>query len=112
MADEFTHQVAQKFPNTLNMSRDPVERPWDVTEPGEMTSIRRFGDEYRRDDLAERINTLYSELRASLTIRSALEFDLKKATRLLDEVSRMKAEIERVVEMLQVMEEYMKERIK
>jgi hypothetical protein len=30
MPDEFTNNVAQKFPNTLN--REPVERHWDVTE--------------------------------------------------------------------------------
>ena len=65
-----------------------------------------------QDDLTERIDTLYAELRSSLTVRSALEFDLKKANRILEEVNRVKAEVEKVVEMLRVMDEYMKERIK
>jgi hypothetical protein len=47
-----------------------------------------------------------------LSIRSALEYDLKKANRLLEEISRIKMEVDKVVEMLRVMEEYMKERIK
>jgi hypothetical protein len=47
-----------------------------------------------------------------LTVRSALEFDLRKANRILEEVNRVKAEVEKVVEMLRVMDEYMKERIK
>jgi hypothetical protein len=55
---------------------------------------------------------LYSELRSSLTVRSALEFDLKKANRILEEVNRVKAEVEKIVEMLRVMDEYMRERIK
>ena len=47
-----------------------------------------------------------------MTVRSALEFDLKKANRILEEVNRVKGEVEKIVEMLRVMEEYMKERIK
>lgn len=109
MTDEFTTTVAQKFPNTL--SKDPVERPWDVPEPGPMASAKKFGEDLKRDDLTERIHHLYAELRASLSIRSALEYDLKKANRLLEEISRIKMEVEKVVEMLRVMEEYMKERI-
>ncbi len=112
MSDEFTNHVPQKFPNTVNLSKDPVERPWDVTEPGLIPPVRRLGEDTKKEDLPERINTLYGELRASLTIRSALELDLKKANRLLEEVSRVKVEVEKVVEMLRVMEEYMKERIK
>ena len=69
-------------------------------------------EELKKNDLAERVDTLYSELRSSLTVRSALEFDLKKANRILEEVSRVKTEVEKVVEMLRVMDEYMKERIK
>jgi hypothetical protein len=69
-------------------------------------------EESKKDDLTERIDTLYSELRSSLTVRAALEFDLKKANRILEEVSRVKAEVEKIVEMLRVMDEYMKERIK
>jgi hypothetical protein len=69
-------------------------------------------DEPKKNDLAERVDMLYSELRSSLTVRSALEFDLKKANRILEEVNRVKAEVEKVVEMLRVMDEYMRERIK
>jgi len=47
-----------------------------------------------------------------LTVRSALEFDLKKANRILEEVNQVKAEVEKIIEMLRVMDEYMKERIK
>jgi len=47
-----------------------------------------------------------------LTVRSALEYDLKKANRLLEEVNRIRGEVEKIIEMLRVMEEYMKERIK
>ena len=112
MTDEFTNHVPQKFPNTLSLNKEPVERPWDVTEPSLISPTRRFGEELKRDDLSERINSLYSELRTSLTIRSALEFDIKKANRLLEEVNRVKGEVEKIVEMLRVMEEYMKERIK
>ena len=43
---------------------------------------------------------------------AALEFDLKKANRILEEVNRVKGEVEKIVEMLRVMDEYMKERIK
>ena len=112
MSDEFTNHVPQKFPNTLNLSKDPVERPWDVTEPASLAPVKRLGEETKKDDLSDRITSLYSELRSSLTIRSALDLDLKRAHRLLDEVSRVKMEVEKVVEMLRVMEEYMKERIK
>lgn len=112
MSDEFTNHVPQKFPNTLNLNKESIERPWDVMEPSVISPVKRIGEDSKRDDLADRINTLYSELRASLTIRSALELDLRKANRLLEEVNRVKGEVEKVVEMLRVMEEYMKERIK
>ena len=112
MSDEFTNHVPQKFPNTLNLNRELIERPWDVSEPGSASAARKLGEETKRDDLAERIHTLYSELRTSLTIRSALEVDLKKASRLLEEVNRVKTEVEKIIEMLRVMEEYVKERIK
>jgi hypothetical protein len=69
-------------------------------------------EEPKKNDLAERVDMLYSELRSSLTVRSALEFDLKKANRILEEVNRVKAEVEKIVEMLRVMDEYMKERMK
>jgi hypothetical protein len=110
MSDEFTNNVAQKFPNTLN--KEPFERPWDVAEPIFITPFKKLVEEPKRDDLTERIDTLYSELRSSLTVRSALEFDLKKANRILEEVNRVKAEVEKIIEMLRVMDEYMRERIK
>ena len=110
MSDEFTNNVAQKFPNTLN--REPIERPWDVAEPRSISPLEKPVEELKKDDLTERIDTLYSELRSSLTVRSALEFDLKKANRILEEVNRVKAEVEKIVEMLKVMDEYMRERIK
>lgn len=110
MSDEFTNNVAQKFPNTLN--KEPIERPWDVAEPKSITPLKKFAEEPKKDDLTERIDTLYSELRSSLTVRSALEFDLKKANRILEEVNRVKAEVEKIIEMLRVMDEYMRERIK
>jgi len=110
MSDEFTNNVAQKFPNTL--TKEPIERPWDVAEPKSISPLRKPTEESKKNDLAERVDTLYSELRSSLTVRSALEFDLKKANRILEEVSRVKTEVEKVVEMLRVMDEYMKERIK
>lgn len=109
MTDEFTNNVAQKFPNT--QSKETIERPWDVTESKVVTSIKRQ-DEAKREDLTERIHGLYSELRSSLTVRPALEFDLKRAHRILEEVTRVKTEVEKIIEMLNVMEEYMKERIK
>ena len=109
MTDEFSNNVAQKFPNT--QSKETVERPWDVTDSKVVTSIKRQ-DDGKREDLTERIHALYSELRSSLTVRSALEFDLKRAQRILEEVNRVKAEVEKVIEMLRVMDEYMKERIK
>jgi|SRR5512139_3736791 hypothetical protein len=110
MSDEFTNNVAQKFPNTLN--KEPIERPWDVAEPKSITPLKKYTEEPKKDDLTERIDTLYSELRSSLTVRSALEFDLKKANRILEEVNRVKAEVEKIIEMLRVMDEYMRERIK
>jgi hypothetical protein len=110
MSDEFTNNVAQKFPNTLN--KEPIERPWDVAEPRSLSSLKKPVEELKRDDLTERIDTLYSELRSSLTVRSALEFDLKKANRILEEVNRVKVELEKIIEMLRVMDEYMRERIK
>lgn len=109
MTDEFTNNVAQKFPNT--QSKESVERPWDVTESGVVTSIKRL-DEGKKEDMAERIHVLYSELRASLTVRSAVEFDLKRACLILQEVNGVKAEVEKIVEMLRAMEDYMKEKIK
>jgi hypothetical protein len=110
MSDEFTNNVAQKFPNTLN--KEPIERPWDVAETPSLSPLKKLADESKKDDLTQRIDTLYSELRSSLTVRSALEFDLKKANRILEEVNRVKAEVEKIVEMLRVMDGYMKERIK
>ena len=110
MSDEFANNVAQKIPNTLN--RDPIERPWDVTGQKLISPMKSLGEDLKRDDLPERIHTLYSELRSSLTVRPALEYDLKKANRILEEVNRIKTEVEKVIEMLRVMEEYMKERIK
>jgi hypothetical protein len=110
MSDEFTNNVAQKFPNTLN--QEPIEKPWDVTESKFVSPLKKPGEELKRDNIAERIHTLYSELRSSLTVPSALDFDLKKANRLLDEVSRIKVEVEKIIEMLRAMDEYMKERIK
>ena len=110
MSDEFTNNVAQKFPNTL--SKEPIERPWDVAEAPSLSPLKKLADESKKDDLTQRIDTLYSELRSSLTVRSALEFDLKKANRVLEEVNRIKAEVEKIVEMLRVMDGYMKERIK
>jgi hypothetical protein len=110
MSDEFTNNVAQKIPNTLN--KEPIERPWDVTGQKLIPPLRSLAEESKREDLTERINTLYAELRSSLTVRSALEYDLKKAHRILEDVNRIKAEVEKIIEMLRVMEEYMKERIK
>jgi hypothetical protein len=110
MTDEFTNNVAQKFPNTLN--QESIEKPWDVTESKFVSPVKKPGEELKRDNIAERIHTLYSELRSSLTVPSALDFDLKKANRLLEEVSRIKVEVEKIIEMLRAMDEYMKERIK
>jgi hypothetical protein len=110
MSDEFTNNVAEKFPNTLN--KEPIERPWDVEEARPLSPLKKLAEESKKDDLTKRIDTLYSELRSSLTVRSALEFDLKKANRILEEVNRVKAEVEKIVEMLRVMDGYMKERIK
>jgi hypothetical protein len=110
MTDEFTNNVAQKFPNTLN--KDTIEKPWDVTESKVVSPIKKIGEEPKREEMTDRIHTLYSELRSSLTVRSALEFDLKRANRVLEEVNRIKAEVEKIVEMLKVMEDYMRERLK
>jgi predicted transcriptional regulator len=110
MPDEFTNNVAQKFPNT--QMKEPVERPWDVTEQKVVSPIKRQGEEQKRDEVTERIHNLYSELRSSLTIRSALEYDLRKAQRVLEELNRVKGEVEKMIEMLQAMEGYMRERIK
>jgi len=112
MSDEFTNNVAQRFPNTSNKEALAIERPWDVSEPKAISSVKRIGEDPKRDDLSDRIHTLYSELRSSLTVRSALELDLKKANRILEEVNRVKDEVEKIIEMLRAMEEYMKERIK
>lgn len=110
MTDEFTNNVAQKFPNTLN--KESIEKPWDVTEPKVVSPIKRTPEEPRREEVTDRIHSLYSELRSSLTVRSALEFDLKRATRTLEEVNKIKAEVEKIVEMLKTMEDYMRERLK
>lgn len=110
MSDEFSNNVAQKFPNT--MLKESIERPWDVTDARIVSPLKKLTEESKKDDIIERINTLYSELRSSLTIRSALEYDLKKTNRVLDEVNRIKAELEKIVEMLKAMEEYVKERMK
>jgi hypothetical protein len=45
-------------------------------------------------------------------VRSALEFDLKRANRVLEEVNKIKVEVERIIEMLKAMEDYMRERLK
>ena len=110
MADEFTNNVAQKFPNTLN--KESIEKPWDVTEPKVVSPIKRTVEEPKREEITDRIQTLYSELRTSLTVRSALEFDLKRANRVLEEVNKIKSEVEKIVEMLKAMEDYMRERLK
>ena len=110
MTDEFTNNVAQKFPNTLN--KESIEKPWDVAEPKVVSPIKRTVEEPKREEITDRIDTLYSELRTSLTVRSALEFDLKRASRVLEEVNKIKAEVERIIEMLKAMEDYMRERLK
>jgi hypothetical protein len=110
MADEFTNNVAQKFPNTLN--KESIEKPWDVTEPKVVSPIKRTVEEPKREEITDRIQTLYSELRTSLTVRSALEFDLKRANRVLEEVNKIKSEVEKIIEMLKAMEDYMRERLK
>ena len=109
MTDEFANNVAQKFPNT--QAKETMERPWDVTESKVVTSLRRQEDG-KKEALTERIHGLYAELRSSLTVRAALELDLQKAVQVLEEVNQVKAEVEKVVEMLRAMETYMKERIK
>ena len=111
MSDDFINTVPQKFPNTLN-HKESIERPWDVTERNVISLQAKTGEELKQDHLTERIHTLYNELRSSLTVPSALEVDLKKAYRMLEEVSRIKIEVEKIVEMLESMEKYMKERIK
>src|SRR4030065_1028091 len=110
MADEFPNNVAQKFPNTLN--KESIEKPWDVTESKVVSPIKKIGEEPKREEITDRIHALYSELRSSLTVRTALEFDLKRANRVLEEVNKIKAEVERIIEMLKAMEDYMRERIK
>ncbi len=110
MTDEFTNNVAQKFPNT--QSKEPIEKPWDVPEPKLISPLRKMAEESKKDELSDRIHNLYSELRSSLTVRTALEYDLKKANRLLEEVNRIKLEVEKIIEMLRAMEEYMRERVK
>lgn len=110
MADEFTNNVAQKFPNTLN--KESIEKPWDVAEPKVVSPIKRTVEEPKHEEITDRIHTLYSELRTSLTVRSALEFDLKRANRVLEEVNKIKSEVERIIEMLRAMEDYMRERLK
>ena len=109
MTDEFANNVAQKFPNT--QVRETMERPWDVTESKVVTSLKRQEDG-KKEALTERIHGLYAELRSSLTIRSALELDLKRALQVLEEVTQVKAEVEKLVEMLRAMETYMREKIK
>ena len=87
-----------------------MERPWNV--PGNSpSSFQRLGGDVKKDDLVERVDQLYSDLRSSLTIRSALEYDRKKANQLLEEVNRIKREVEKIVEMLNAMDEYVKGRI-
>ena len=110
MSDEFTTNVAQRFPNTLNKFQ--IERPWDVTESKSISPLRKPGEDSKPEDLTERIHNLYSELRSSLTVPSALEFDMKRANRILEEVNKIKSEVEKIIEMLRVMDEYMRERIK
>lgn len=110
MTDEFTNNVAQKFPNTLN--KETIEKPWDVTEPKVISSIKRIGEDPKREEITDRIHTLYSELRSSLTVRSALDYDLKRAIRVLEEVNKIKTEVEKIIDMLKAMEEYMRERLK
>ncbi len=110
MTDEFTNNVAQKFPNTLN--RESIEKPWDVAEPKIVSAIKRVAEEPKREEITDKIHNLYSELRTSLTVRSALEYDLKRASRVLEEVNKIKAEVEKIVEMLRAMEDYMRERLK
>ncbi len=110
MADEFTNNVAQIFPNTLN--KESIEKPWDVAEPRIVSPIKKIVEEPKREEITEKIHTLYSELRTSLTVRSALEFDLRRASRVLEEVNKIKAEVEKIIEMLKTMEDYMRERLK
>jgi len=111
MQDEFANNVAQKFPNTTT-NKFQVERPWDVTETKTVSPLKKPGEEPKQDELTERIHTLYSDLRSSLTVPSALEVDLKRASRVLEEVNRIKGEVEKIIEMLRAMEDYMKERVK
>lgn len=110
MTDEFTNNVAQKFPNTVN--KETIEKPWDVTEPKVVSPIKRIGEDPKREEITDRIHTLYSELRSSLTVRSALDYDLKRAIRVLEEVNKIKVEVEKIIDMLKAMEEYMRERMK
>ena len=111
MADEFSKAVPQQVPNTLN-HKGSIEKPWDVREKNVISLQERTGEELKRDDLAERIHTLYNELRSSLIVPSALKVDLKKAHQMLEEVSKIKIEVEKMIEMFEFMEKYMEERIK
>jgi hypothetical protein len=47
-----------------------------------------------------------------LIVPSALKVDLKKARQMLEEVSQVKIEVEKMIEMFEFMEKYMEERIK
>jgi len=110
MSDEFTNKRRTKISKHAKQRAD--RKALDVAEPKSISPLRKPMDEPKKNDLAERVDMLYSELRSSLTVRTALEFDLKKANRILEEVNRVKAEVEKIVEMLRVMDEYMRERIK
>jgi len=57
VSDEFSHNVAQKFPNTV--TKEPIERPWDVAESRSISPLKRYAEEIKRDDLAERIDSLF-----------------------------------------------------
>jgi hypothetical protein len=91
MNDEFTNDVPDMFRNAemrgCEESKGSVKRPWNVSgnSPG---FLQRAGDDPKRNDLAERVDKLYSELRSSLTIFSALEYDHKKADQRLEEVNK------------------------
>ncbi len=111
MADEFSKAIPQQVPNTLNQ-KVPIEKPWDVREKNVISLQERTEEELKRDDVSERVHTLYNELRSSLIVPSALKVDLKKARQMLEEVSQVKIEVEKMIEMFEFMEKYMQERIK
>jgi len=90
---------SKEFSNGHGMSRNPRSS---LPSKDRKRKRRRYG---------RTIHVLNSGASVSLTVRSALEFDLKRAYRILEEVNRVKAEVERIVEMLRTMEEYMKEKI-